>query len=1083
MVYTPYVSQVGIWNAGKATSSSVKVNQPKAAVGNPNLSLPGFGKSTSIPTYASAGNFNVGGVSGVAKSAYTPVPVRASIVAGVPLVLAAAKVANTIETSDVLKIASPGALKQGSDVVKIAAQPKPASEVIESHIQTSPSGLEYISKQGMTQAVSDVPKVTRAAELYDWNEKDFTTVLMDSIATQKQFLQGVLSSDDQTRLNILGALTHGTGVAGLREERNVGQMIEESLKEHPEFDLTAQQREDLVKYYPDIGISLLSGATKDSDVKAFFESKDALLASVSERSETFHDAYGNLVKVVDSPGGSVGLTVLDDQLAVAEFCARGKIAGADIGSVQGVVAEYLRRLDPESNAKMTSWISSGDLINGTNLYLTRLKPGESAQGWMRDDNNQLMITAGAILVGGAGGLALKGVAGLAGGALMGVFAGTEIPGLSNSNTFAETQIRKLAEAGIKDAATSIGGFKSEFAGTTQAYNDALKRGDLADADRQAAKLQDISDRYANFMDDNWAAYQKAGILDQARSDLVDNYDLATQNRFTEGTPPKDSAKYPLDGYDPKQDWIKVNGVTLTSFTGDALTLPAGEYKIERGRTGYDSTTAYATVTRSGGLTTGDSTILSESKKQALAAIGTKVDAAKDPFTGEQRTTTAEKSQEFDKGVDYEVVWQKGWQVQDPYTLEWKDSGTITVKGDGTTNVLFKDPDGNVRYTRVTTNDPFQSKFITGLDTLPYQPTQVQPYKAPTKTGEGNIWFGDDMMPGAKYYLDGKEITENMAGIPVTPGDHSLIVMQDGFKPLEKTINVIDGESNFVSLAHVLVPEPVAYSSGGGGGGGGGGGDYSPPAAPQTMIMFGTSLKDCKLWLDGVEITPTLGTAYDTTPGYHAFKAQKNGMLDYDKNVYTTAGESLTVNAVFVAAPAVTPTDPTNPVTPPVVSTKTAKLTFGNGAVGAAVYVDDGYVDITPGVVYELAPGYHGVKLVKSGMVDWLKTVYLAAGDTLTVSPVFDSIPEPVIPWDNTPIITSKRVFINSNPTGAKILINDGATGEWTPAYVDLERGLYKLTTQKSGLADGQSWIYVGDTIAFGNTALALAEVNGYGVPQ
>ena len=1018
------------------------------------------------------------------KTIYNPVPtvggVRTSQVASVPLVLAAANVSKTIETTGV-KSASSQALSQGADVQKIAAAPKPSSQVVKSRIEEMPSGLKVISDAGMTSIVSDVTKAQSSVPEFYSDPNTVYNVTLGAKANIEQFLEGALSKEGQSLLRIMGALTGDKGVAGLRAEKNVGQMIEESLKEHSEYNFTDEQKEDLVKYYPDIALSLLSGQTKASDVKAFFDAKDAMLGSTAISPYVTYDAAGYEVLHDNKGLGSVGISMLDDEIRVSEFCARAKLAGASEETTQAIVADYMRSLDSESKQKMNEWVTSGGLRGATNIQLTVMDPGTNVGDWMKDDKNQLYMTAGTVLVGGVGGLALKGLAGMAGGAIMGVFAGTELPNLANTNVFAENTLQKLQAAGIKDAAATVGGYKTEYDNTTKAYNDALKRGDLVEANRQAYKMQQLSDRYANFVDENWAAYQKAGILEQTRQDVIAQYDTASKNRFEEGEPSKESASYDLMGFDPKQDWVKVNGIALTYFSGDSITLPPGEYKVEHGRTGYDPVVSYVTVSTKGGMTSGDASTLSAAKKASLDTLGSKVDAAKDPFTGKQRTTTAEKTMEFEEGVSYGIIWQKGWKVQDPYTLEWKESGDITVKGDGTTNVLFKDPQGNIRYTRVTTNDPFQSKFITGLDTLPFQPTQQQPYEPQKKTGEGYVYFGDDMMPGAKYYFDGVEVTERMAGTRVTPGDHSLIVVQDGYKPLEKTVSVNDGESNFLSLTHALVPEPVPYESSGGGGGGGGGGS-SAPAAPQTMIMFGTSLAGCKLFLDGAEITPTLGTAYDTTPGYHAFKAQKAGMLDYDKNVYVSAGETLTVNAVFVAAPTTTPTDttPTDTTKPPA-TPQTAKIVFGASVQGSQVYVDDGYVEIVIGTAYELPVGYHGVKISKSGMVDWLKTVYLAAGDTLTVSPVFEPLPVTPVYEDFTPEVTTKRVFINSDPTGAKILINDGFIGEWTPAFIDLERGLYKLTTQKSGLYDAQSWIYVGDVIAFGDTALALGQINNYEV--
>lgn len=875
-------------------------------------------------------------------------------------------------------------------------------------------------------------------------------------AESATFLTKIAGPEGAKKLIIQAALTEQLGVVGLREERTIGDMLREDLNKHPEWGLSKERTEDLINYYPEIGLSLLAGSCNAGEVNAFFDS----------------------MNYVFDPESDVGVTEWSERLALSTLIAKIYNVGGSEGIAQSLVARYIQGLNPKNKERMSEWVTSGTIINDTNKALMLVSPGQTVGTWMSDPTNQLYLTAGSITLGGIGGFALKGLAGVLGGAMMGVFAGTEIPNLSNSNVFASNTIQKLEAAGIKDASVSIGGYKKEYDDVTKDYNDALSRGDLAGADKYAYALQSLGDRYADFVDTNWAAYQKAGILDDTRTAVINQYDVATQNRFTKGTPPKNAGKQNFDGYDAKTDQLSVNGVLLKNYDGSTLQLPPGEYKLEWKRSGYELNSYLTTVTPNGSVTSSPTSELPSFKQAQLAEQNKKIEAVQDPFTLAQKITTVEKEVAYQAGVNYSITWQPGWQVQDPYTLEWKKAGDIKVYGAGATSVMFKDPQGNLRYTRITNNDPSQSSFITGLDSLPFQPTLQVPYQAKEPTGKGYIMFDYVRDPAKKYYVDGMEVTERMVGMATKPGDHSLIITQEGMKPTEVKFTVNDDESNFITFAHVMFPEPQEQEGGGGGGPSGG---MQGGVVLQTTIVFGTSLIGARVWLDGIEIAPVIGQAYSILPGYHAVKATKSGFNDWDKTVYCMENQSLNVDAAFVTSP-ITTTPPTTPPTKPPTTTGKAYVKFTSTVLGASVYINDQLLAVTPDTKYEYDFGYYGIKITKEGKVDWLKNVYLATGDTLTISPIFeDVVPTPPTP-PTEPTATTKRVFINTTPAGSKILINNGFTGQWTPGYLDLERGIYKLVTTKIGYIDKTSYIYVGDTIAFGDTALSLARLAGLVIP-
>ena len=942
------------------------------------------------------------------------------------------------------------------------------------------------------------------------------------------------------------------GVERLRGDIDIKALIREGLDQYTQRELTDTRKSDLINKYPDVAMALLSGEASLGDVDGFFRS----------------------VADLEEQGKSVGLVTTDDENRLGRLVAKAKEAGASEETAQALVAQYINRLDTESKRKMSEWVEKGGLKENANMHLKLDDPGAELGDWMRDPTNQLYLTAAGVVAGGAGGLALKGLAGLAGGAVMGVFAGTELPNLANSSVFAESTIRKLEAAGAKDASMNIGDFRDRHADATRAYNDALKRGDLAEADRQARNIMKIQDDYSDYVVENWAAYQKAGVLDEVRGNIVENYDLAASQRLSSSPGSTASAQYDLSGFDPKSDWVRINGVTLSYFSGNSLELPPGEFVVEWGRSGYDPASTYVEVDKDGDLRKVDTSVANNDTKARISAITSKTPVSTDVFKGTTKTATAEKATAYAEGVDYKIVWQPGWKVQDPYTLEWKTSGDLKIMGDGATNVVFQDPEGNTRYTRVTNNDPYQSKYLTGLDSMPfvdtpYEPTRTAPkantgtvifgqdmipgaeyywdgkkidpadrakpvisgdhslvikqpgYKdvnktvsvsggetnylsmyqamtpetekssAATKSKTGAVFFGDDAIPGAKYYFDGKELDPRVAGKNVVPGDHTLIIQQAGYKDLEKTVYVNAGETNYLSLTHVMTPEPAAktytdygggYSGGGGGGGGGysggggGGYSYSPPAPAVTTITYGTAAIGAEIYQDEVRVYPVIDELYSISPGYHAIRMTKPGKKPWSKTIYVSEGSTLTVSPAFEdLSPGEPGTSEPGSSTP---TSSMASIIYGVTTSGAEIYQDDVRVYPVPGESYSISPGYHAVRINMPYKKPWTKTIFVGEDDTITVSPAFEDLPTviPEEPTTSEPI--TRRVYINSSPSDAKILLDGLATGQWTPGYLDLEPGYYTIGISKSGYKAQEHPLWVSDIILWDDAAKNAARAAG-----
>jgi len=238
-----------------------------------------------------------------------------------------------------------------------------------------------------------------------------------------------------------------------------------------------------------------------------------------------------------------------------------------------------------------------------------------------------------------------------------------------------------------------------------------------------------------------------------------------------------------------------------------------------------------------------------------------------------------------------------------------------------------------------------------------------------------------------------------------------------------------------------------------------------------MIVFGESCRDARIWLDDTEIAPEIGKEYSITPGYHAIVVLKPGYKEWRKTVYFKEGDALTISPAL--EPDTTGAGGGSGYTPTPRPSTESLVIFGDSCRGARIWFDGSEIFPEIGTKYSVTPGYHAVVIRKDGYKEWTKTVYIGEGDTLTISPALES--EPVKPIEEE----LKRVDINTEPSGAKILIDDKWTGEFTPSFVMLAPGLYKLSIVKSGYLTIETPLYVGSVNAIDCDALRLAKEAGY----
>lgn len=263
---------------------------------------------------------------------------------------------------------------------------------------------------------------------------------------------------------------------------------------------------------------------------------------------------------------------------------------------------------------------------------------------------------------------------------------------------------------------------------------------------------------------------------------------------------------------------------------------------------------------------------------------------------------------------------------------------------------------------------------------------------------------------------------------------------------------------------------------------------TPTVGYGVINIKGVNQDTQKLYLDGVRIWGDTSNI-QSGKGYHTIIVKEQDKQDYVKQVYVNDDGSM-----IEISPAM------KDVFKPYVAPEKEESDYGGGGGGGGSYgggeapAETGYVifgptsancvivlddvEISPvlGQMYALSQGYHAVKLTKEGKKPWLKTVYVKNGDTVTVSPVFED--DSSNPSGDSTTSTSKKVDFNSNPSGAKILLDGSWTGQYTPAYLYIAPGLHKITFSKSGVDYPSRILWISSVILEGENALAVARLNG-----
>ena len=216
--------------------------------------------------------------------------------------------------------------------------------------------------------------------------------------------------------------------------------------------------------------------------------------------------------------------------------------------------------------------------------------------------------------------------------------------------------------------------------------------------------------------------------------------------------------------------------------------------------------------------------------------------------------------------------------------------------------------------------------------------------------------------------------------------------------------------------------------------------------------------NCEIEVAGYETKNTVNqkAIFDLNAGWFRANFKKSGYKDQTFTFTLKTGEIPTYNIIMQKETVVNDVDveepPTETTPPPIEEDEDLGTVFIEmDHVGTIEIGDIKRENITSGY-FTLVPGTYDIKASGEGYADEVRTVYLSKGENPPVFIVYSyllPLPE-VIPPEEIIERMLWRIDVNSSPSGGKILIDDQFTGEWTPAYIILNPGTYKVSVVKTG---------------------------------
>jgi hypothetical protein len=306
-----------------------------------------------------------------------------------------------------------------------------------------------------------------------------------------------------------------------------------------------------------------------------------------------------------------------------------------------------------------------------------------------------------------------------------------------------------------------------------------------------------------------------------------------------------------------------------------------------------------------------------------------------------------------------------------------------------------------------------------------EPTQ-EPTIPPQPFGSDKGWFRvhcnvdgataslDDRSSGCTIAQGSCSIEVTVTGTPVS----TFTVQKPGYEIVSKSVPHMPGKGETVDLYATLNPIPVpSYGS------------VSVSSYPSGSVAT----------LDGQSWQYTPCTFSSVSAGSnHNIQISASGYQTYTTTVFVSGGQISSVSANLVP----------NPPYP-----STGSLNVGTSPASADIYVDGRYITQSPGIVPNLAPGSHSLRLHKAGYDEYVSTVTVYAGQmtpvTVTLSPQRSTV---------------GSIEVMSTPAGSALYL-DGHYMGLTPSgdYFDLTSlipGYHTILLRHADYQDYSQSVYV-----------------------
>jgi hypothetical protein len=255
--------------------------------------------------------------------------------------------------------------------------------------------------------------------------------------------------------------------------------------------------------------------------------------------------------------------------------------------------------------------------------------------------------------------------------------------------------------------------------------------------------------------------------------------------------------------------------------------------------------------------------------------------------------------------------------------------------------------------------------------------------------------------GAEVWVDGIDQGNGRMQIPLSPGNHLLVLKKPGFYDYSETFSVGAGQTASRAPGMTPYPEQPRYGS----------------------LQIDSDPAGAAVYLDnaykGVE--PAWGAFYitDLLPGTYTLTLNMQDYQPWTQKVVVQAGIVNDIHAKLVANP-VGPTPDT-----------TGQIYFYSVPATANIYVDNAYRGITPLTLRDIPAGNHAVIYKLAGYQDYSTIVTVTGGTIVNVPATLASsgpVPNPPTP---SPAPTKSPtgpvpVILGLGLTGAVILMRKDA---------------------------------------------------------